>query len=206
MLIYMWQITWESDSRRPRHPGEPSMTKNSSSSRARKIRAPRDSTPLGRVRKMAQNAPKRTQISLQILSMSEPLAQASTTLFKNCCGTTGMSSTLSRELNRARTVRLDCWNKRCMITATSTTPQELHLRQFHSFLHCLYQHLSLHKTGTTTRSLSLCSNWNSHHSVDELKKHQRLLESVLHDHRDAHNRNVSHRRGGQYFYPAQAWR
>ena len=33
------RVTWESDSRRPRHPGEPSTTKNSSSSRARKTRA-----------------------------------------------------------------------------------------------------------------------------------------------------------------------
>ena len=33
---------------------EPSMTKNSSSSRARKIRAPQDTTPLGGVRKMDQ--------------------------------------------------------------------------------------------------------------------------------------------------------
>ena len=33
------QVTWESDSRRLRHPGEPSTTKNSSSSRARKTGA-----------------------------------------------------------------------------------------------------------------------------------------------------------------------
>ena len=60
---YWWQVTWESDSRRPRHSREPSTTKNSSSSRARKIHAPRDSTPLGRVRKMAQNAPKKPFIA-----------------------------------------------------------------------------------------------------------------------------------------------
>ena len=111
-----------------------------------------------------------------------------------------------------------------MITATSTTPQELHLRQFHSFLHCLYQNLSLHERerqrGPRTATVesqrssaqqrcawqSLCSNWNNHHSVDELRKNQRLRETVLHVHRDVHNRNVSHRRGGQYLYPALAWR
>ena len=176
-LIYMW----ESDSRRPRHTGEPSMTKKSSSSRAPKTGALQDSTPLGRVRKAAQNAPKSTQFGLQIVSMTEsevpPLLSArtgmSTTSSVNAtaehclnrqqpCSRTALwnlpsvaqldcPGTLSRELNRERTVRLDCWNKRCMITATSTTPQDLHLRQFHCFLHCRYQHLSVHKTGTTTR-------------------------------------------------------
>ena len=51
------------------------------------------------------------------------------------------------------------------------------------------------------------SNWNKHHSVDELKEAEHgLLELVLHVHRDVRNRNVSHRRGGQYLYPALAWR
>ena len=63
----MWQVTWESDSRRPRQPREPSMTKNSSSSRARKIRAPWDSTPHGGVQKMAQNAPKKHPFRLKIV-------------------------------------------------------------------------------------------------------------------------------------------
>ena len=117
---------------RPRQPREPSTTKNSSSSTARKIRAPRDSTPLGRVRKMMQNSPKSTQFGFQIVSRTEseapPLRSArtgmSTTLSVNataehclnhghrrqqpcyCCGTTGMFGNLSRELTRARTVRL----------------------------------------------------------------------------------------------------
>ena len=38
-MCIMWQVTWEADSRRPRHSGEPSTTKNSSSSRARKTGA-----------------------------------------------------------------------------------------------------------------------------------------------------------------------
>ena len=81
----------ESDSRRPRQSREPSTT-NSSSSRARKIRAPRDSTPLGGVRKMAQNAPEKHPFRLKIvieLSMTDseapPLLNART----------GMSTTLS---------------------------------------------------------------------------------------------------------------
>ena len=54
--------------------------------------------------------------------------------------------------------------------------------------------------------LSLCSNWKNHHSVDELNEHQRLLELVLHVHRDVHGHDVSQRRGGQHLYPTLAWR
>ena len=47
---------------------EPSMTKNSSSSRAGKIRAPRDSTPLGGVRKLAQKCAEKAPSSKLSLS------------------------------------------------------------------------------------------------------------------------------------------
>ena len=68
----------------------------------------------------------------------------STTLFKNCTvSTTGMSNTLSDRI--ARETHDWTAGASCMITVTSTTPQVLHLRQFHSFLHCLYQNLSLHE-------------------------------------------------------------
>ena len=104
----------------------------------------------------------------------------------------------------------------------------LHLRYFHSFLHCQTQapvvvqqrvsqpvqelHLknldgllhSLHCVPVSVKQLH-------HHSVEELKlRHlhvldENLLELVADDHRDVHNR-LSHRRGGQYLYPALAWR
>ena len=85
----------------------------------------------------------------------------STTLFKNCTvGITGMSNTLS-----------DCWNELYDHSDVHSTCGNS------TFLRCLYQNLSLHKTGTTTRSkncncginvllhdkrcayLSLCGNW-----------------------------------------------
>ena len=69
---------------------------------------------------------------------------ASTILFKNCTvSITGMSSTLSDWISRETYDWTAGASKK--ITATSTTPQELHLWQFHSFLHCLYQNLSLHE-------------------------------------------------------------
>ena len=55
------QLTWESDSRRLRHPLEPSTTKNSSSSRAEKLAL--NSGTTGGARKMTQNASKRPIIA-----------------------------------------------------------------------------------------------------------------------------------------------
>ena len=51
-----WQNTWESDSRRPRHP-EPSTTKNYSSSRAEKWALTSMRTECEKCSKMRQNLP-----------------------------------------------------------------------------------------------------------------------------------------------------
>ena len=156
-----------------------------------------------------------TTLSVNCRALSEPWAQASTTLFKNWCGNWNVHHSVER---------LDCWNKRCMITVTSQHHRSCTCGNSTVFCtvctntcQCTRRARQRGRRTATVESqqssaqqrcadLSLCSNWNSHHSVDELRKHQRLLETVLHEHRDVHNRNVSHRRGGQYFYPALAWR
>ena len=112
----------------------------------------------------------------------------------------------------------------CMITETSTTPTGAAPAAFPLFSALSVPKLVVAQNGHDTEVqelrqwnlngplhrkscayLSLCSNWNNHHSVNERNRAEHGL-LVLREHRDGHNRNVSHRRGGQYLYPALAWR
>ena len=116
----MWQVTGESDSRRPRHPGEPPDDEELFIVEGSKKSAHPGTPPLSgeseKWRKMHRKAPNSaSKLSLNSVDDAPPLLSArtsmSTTLSVNataehCCGTTGMSGTLSRELKRARTVRL----------------------------------------------------------------------------------------------------
>ena len=112
----------------------------------------------------------------------------STTLFKNCTGSITGRVRHSVGLNRARNVRLDCWNEQYdhsdVHNTTGAAPAAI--PQFSALsvpntCRCTKRERQRGPRTATVESqrssaqqrcayLSRCSNWNNHHSVDELNE------------------------------------